>query len=127
MITKRETSACVAISLELTYENLQESKCKFKDTSLKGLLFTQRKRGKSKGMGTHLLNQYSSHQWLFTLIYHSTYVKNRFFIGPKSARCAFNLFLIKCTCPLESISCLCYIYPHIDMLLSSNNKINMKK
>jgi hypothetical protein len=31
MITKkRETSACVtnAISLELTYENLQESKCK---------------------------------------------------------------------------------------------------
>jgi hypothetical protein len=32
MITKWETSACVAIdiSLELTYENLQESKCKFK-------------------------------------------------------------------------------------------------
>ena len=30
MITKRETSACVTndISLELTYENLQESKCK---------------------------------------------------------------------------------------------------
>jgi hypothetical protein len=29
MITKRETSACVAtnISIELTYENLQESKC----------------------------------------------------------------------------------------------------
>jgi hypothetical protein len=25
--------------------------------SLKGLLFTQRKKGKSKGMGTHLLNQ----------------------------------------------------------------------
>jgi hypothetical protein len=71
------------------------------------------------------LIKYSSHQWLFTLIYHSTYVKNRFFIGPKSARCTFNLFLIKCTCPLESISCLCY--PHIDMLLSSNNKINMKK
>jgi hypothetical protein len=59
MITKRETSACVAIniSLELTYENLQESKCKFKATSLKGLLFTQRKKGKSKGMGTHPLNQ----------------------------------------------------------------------
>jgi hypothetical protein len=58
MITKRETSACVAIniSLELTYENLQESKCKFA-TSLKGLIFTQRKKGKSKGMGTHLLNQ----------------------------------------------------------------------
>jgi hypothetical protein len=59
MITKRETSACVAIniSLELTYENLQESKCKFKATSLKGLLITQRKEGKSKGMGTYLLNQ----------------------------------------------------------------------
>jgi hypothetical protein len=59
MITKRETSACVAIniSLELTYENLQESKCKFKATSLKGLLFTQRKEGKSKGMGTYILNQ----------------------------------------------------------------------
>jgi hypothetical protein len=30
MITKRETSACVTndISLELTYENLQKSKCK---------------------------------------------------------------------------------------------------
>ena len=30
MITKRETSACAAfnISLESTYENLQESKCK---------------------------------------------------------------------------------------------------
>jgi hypothetical protein len=30
MITQKETSACVTndISLELTYENLQESKCK---------------------------------------------------------------------------------------------------
>jgi hypothetical protein len=30
MITQRETSACVTnnISLELTYENLQENKCK---------------------------------------------------------------------------------------------------
>jgi hypothetical protein len=59
MITKRETSACVAInlSLELTYENQQESMCKFNDTSLKGLIFTHRKKDKSKGMGTHLLNQ----------------------------------------------------------------------
>jgi hypothetical protein len=59
MITKRETSACVAfnISLDLTYENLQESKCKFNATSLKGLMFTQRKKGKRKGMGTHLLDQ----------------------------------------------------------------------
>jgi hypothetical protein len=59
MITKRETSACVAIniSLELTYENQQESKCKFNATSLNGLIVTQRKKGKSKGMGTHLLNQ----------------------------------------------------------------------
>jgi hypothetical protein len=54
MITLRETNACVTndISLELTYENLQESKCK-----PQGLHFTQRKKGKSKGMGTHLLNQ----------------------------------------------------------------------
>jgi hypothetical protein len=59
MITKRETSACVAtnISIELTYENLQESKCKFKATSLKGLILTLRKKGKSKGMGTHLIYQ----------------------------------------------------------------------
>ena len=57
MITKRETSACAAfnISLESTYENLQESKCKVKATSLNGLTFTQKKKGKSKGMGTHLL------------------------------------------------------------------------
>jgi hypothetical protein len=59
MITKRETSACVAIniSLELTCENLQESKCKLNATSLKGLIFTQRKKGKSKGMRTHPLNK----------------------------------------------------------------------
>ena len=57
MITKGETSAYVNnnISLELTYENLQESKCK--PQASRGLLFTQRKKGKSKGMGTHLLNQ----------------------------------------------------------------------
>jgi hypothetical protein len=59
MITKRETSACVAIniSLESTYENLQESKCKVKATSLKGYSSPKRKKGQSKGMGTHLLNQ----------------------------------------------------------------------
>jgi hypothetical protein len=58
MITKRETSACVGfnISLELTYENLQESKCKVKVTSLKGYSSPKRKKGKSKGMGTHLFN-----------------------------------------------------------------------
>ena len=50
MITKRETSACVTndISLEPTYEILQESKCK--PQASRGLLFTQRKKGKSKGM-----------------------------------------------------------------------------
>jgi hypothetical protein len=59
MITKRETSACVTndISLELTYGNLQENKCMFKSHKPQGLLFTQRKKGKSKGMGTHLLNK----------------------------------------------------------------------
>ena len=58
MITKRETSACVTndISLEHIYENLQESKCKVKATSLKGYSSPKRKKGKSKGMGTHLFN-----------------------------------------------------------------------
>ena len=58
MITKRETSACAAfnISLESTYENLQESKCKVKATSLKGYSSPKRKKGKSKGMGTHLFD-----------------------------------------------------------------------
>jgi hypothetical protein len=58
MITKGETSACVAfnISLKPTYENLQESKCKVKATSLKGYSSPKRKGGKSKGMGTHLFN-----------------------------------------------------------------------
>ena len=58
MITKRETSACVAIniSLEPTYENLQERKCKVKATSLKEYSSPKRKKSQSKGMGTHLLN-----------------------------------------------------------------------
>ena len=58
MITKRETSACVAIniSLEPTYENLQESKCKVKATSLKGYSSPKGRKVKSKGMGTHLFN-----------------------------------------------------------------------
>jgi hypothetical protein len=55
MITKRETSACVTndISLELTYENLQENKCKPQASRVS----LHPKEGKSKGMGTHLLNQ----------------------------------------------------------------------
>jgi hypothetical protein len=56
MITKRETSACVTndISLELTYEIYKRISARHKP---KGLLFAQRKKGKSKGMGTHLPNQ----------------------------------------------------------------------
>jgi hypothetical protein len=56
---KKETSACITndISLEHIYGNLQESKCMFKRHKPQELLFTQRKKGKSKGMGTHLLNQ----------------------------------------------------------------------
>jgi hypothetical protein len=48
-----ETSACVTnkASLELTFEYLQK-----KVHKPHGLLFTQRKKGKSKGMGTHLFN-----------------------------------------------------------------------
>jgi hypothetical protein len=49
-----ETSACVTnnVSLEPTYKYPKE-----KVHTPRGLLFTQRKKGKSKGMGTHLLNQ----------------------------------------------------------------------
>jgi hypothetical protein len=43
--------------LSLLMKIYKKSKCKFKATSLKGLIFTQRKKGKSKGMGTLLLNQ----------------------------------------------------------------------
>ena len=94
MITKRETSACVTIdtSLELTYGNLQESKCMFKATSLKGCSSPKGRKVKAKVWELIFLIKYSSHQWLFTL--NSTYVKNIFFIGLKSARCAFNLILI---------------------------------
>jgi hypothetical protein len=58
MITKRETSACVAInfSLELMKIDKRESASSMPQAS-KGLIFTQRKKGKSKGMGTHPLNQ----------------------------------------------------------------------
>jgi hypothetical protein len=75
--------------------------------SLKGYSSPKGRKVKAKVWELIFLIKYSSHQWLFTL--NSTYVKNRFFIGLKSARCAFNLILIKCTCPLESNSCLCYI------------------
>ena len=118
MITQRETSACVTndISLELTYENLQESKCK--PQASRGYSSPKGRKVKAKVWELIFLIKYSSHQWLFTL--NSSYVKNRFFIGPKSARCAFNLILIKHTCPLESISCLCYICSHIDLPLSND-------
>ena len=46
----RETSACVAIniSLEFTYENLQESKYKFKATNLKGYSSLKGRKVKAK-------------------------------------------------------------------------------
>jgi hypothetical protein len=96
MITKRETSACVTndISLEHIYENLQESKCMFnllKDTSLKGCSSTKRRKVKAKVWELIFLINNSSHQLLFILNYH---VKNRFLIGLKSARSAFNLVFI---------------------------------
>jgi hypothetical protein len=71
MITKRETSACVTndISLELTYGNLQESKCMFKATSLKGCSSPKGRKVKEK-VWELILIKYSSHQWLFTLNYH---------------------------------------------------------
>jgi hypothetical protein len=59
MITKRETSACVAINISLkpTYGNLQESKCMFKATSQMGCSSPKGRKVKSKGMRTHLINQ----------------------------------------------------------------------
>jgi hypothetical protein len=70
MITKRETSACVTndISLELTYENLQESKCK--PQSLKGYSSPKGRKVKAKVWELIFLTKYSSHQWLLTLNYH---------------------------------------------------------
>jgi hypothetical protein len=97
MITKRETSACVTndISLELTYGNLQESKCMFKATSLKGYSSPKGRKVKAKVWELIFSIKYSSNQWLFTLkLSYSTYVKNRFLIGHKLARCAFNLVII---------------------------------
>jgi hypothetical protein len=118
MITQRETSACVTndISLELTCENLQESKCKSQATWV--TLHPKGIKVKAKVWELILFIKNSSYQWLFTL--NSTYVKDRFFVGPKFARCAFNLVLIKCACPLESSSYLCHIWSHIDLLLSND-------
>jgi hypothetical protein len=73
MITKRrETSACVTndISLEHICENLQESKCMFKATSLKGCSLPKGRKVKAKVWELIFLIKYSSHQWLFTLNYH---------------------------------------------------------
>jgi hypothetical protein len=126
MIKQRETSACITndISLELTYENPQENKRK--PQSLKGFSSPKGRKVKAKVCELILLNKYSSHQWLFIQIYH-THVKNRFFVGLKTARCAFKSRSHRCTCPLEYNSCLCYICSHIDMLLNHDNKFNMKK
>jgi hypothetical protein len=61
MIAKRETSACVTnnISFEHIYENLQDSMLNSsKDTSINGYYsLPKRRKVKSKGMGTHPLNQ----------------------------------------------------------------------
>jgi hypothetical protein len=97
MITKRETSACVAneISLELTYGNLQESKCMFKAISLKGCSSPKGRKVKAKVWELIFLIKYSSLQWLFTLNYHILpmwRIDSLFEL--KSARCAFNLVLI---------------------------------
>jgi hypothetical protein len=63
MITKRETSACVVlnISLELTYENLQESKCKFNATSLMGCSSPKGREAKAKVWELIFLVKFSSH------------------------------------------------------------------
>jgi hypothetical protein len=63
MITKRETSACVVlnISLELTYENLQESKCKFNATSLMGCSSPKGREVKAKVWELIFLVEFSSH------------------------------------------------------------------
>ena len=63
MITKRETSACITndISLELTYENLQESKCKFNATSLMGCSSPKGREVKAKVWEIIFLVEFSSH------------------------------------------------------------------
>ena len=62
------------------------------------------------------LIKYSSHQWLFTLII--SLWRNRFFIEFKLAKMCIQSHSHQCTYPLESISCLCYICYHIDLLPS---------
>jgi hypothetical protein len=78
MITKRETSACVTndISLELTYGKLQESKCMFKATSLKGYSSPKGRKVKAKVWELFFLSVV-----IYSKLSYSTYVKNRFFIG----------------------------------------------
>lgn len=93
MITKRETSACVVlnISLELTYEKLQESKCKFNATSLMGCSSPKGREVKAKVWELIILVEFSSH--LNVYLINSTLVRNRFFIGLISTKRAFNLNL----------------------------------
>jgi hypothetical protein len=63
LITKRETRACATndISLELTYGNLQESKCMFKATSLKGSSSPKGRKVKEKVWELIFSIKYSSH------------------------------------------------------------------
>jgi hypothetical protein len=86
MITKMETSACVTnnVSLELTYGNLQKRKC----MRLKGCSSPKGRKVKAKVW--ELL--FPSLDICSKLSY-SVHVKNRFFIGRKLTRCAFNLIL----------------------------------
>jgi hypothetical protein len=67
MITKKETGACATndISLELTNENLQESKCKPQASRV--TLHPKEEKVKAKVWELIFLIKYSSHQWSFTL------------------------------------------------------------
>ena len=56
--------------LSLLMKNYKRVSASLMPQSSKGWSSPKGRKVKSKGMGTHLLNQYSSHQWLFTLIYH---------------------------------------------------------
>jgi hypothetical protein len=62
--------------------------------SLKGYSSPKGRKVKAKVWELIFLIKYSSHQRSFALNYHILPLKNRFFIGLKSASCAFNLNLI---------------------------------
>jgi hypothetical protein len=84
MITKMESSACVTNNISLWAYLWKYTKKKVHEPQ--GLLFTQRKKGKSK-----VWELFVPSLVICSKLSYSIHVKNRFFIGLKLTRCAFNL------------------------------------